>query len=118
MKLFRPSPRGILLCLISFFALIGLQPVWGQASNTQGSSVQTELLRFFEDAKRFQPYNLAFGSFTYEHTGIGGGFSRYLQDLLKTVVPQSKNWFLVDTGGLNNLDPKFKEVWGSQFSVE
>jgi hypothetical protein len=60
----------------------------------------------------------AFGNFTYEYSGMGSSFSRYLEDRLADAIEASPSIDLIVLNALENLDPAFKEVFKDVFKVE
>ena len=63
--------------------------------------------------------SVAFGSFTYEYSGIGGSFSRHLEEVLSDAITRTGgrvSFFVLNA--LSNLDPAFKEAFGGLFNLE
>ena len=62
---------------------------------------------------------VSFGSFTYEYSGIGGPFSRFLEEILSDAITRTNGKVsLFVLNALSNLDPEFKEGFAGLFNLE
>ncbi len=55
----------------------------------------------------------AYGTFTYEFTGLPTPFSRWLEDRLTEAAPKSSRVRILNRNAAAALDPAFKETYGS-----
>ena len=55
----------------------------------------------------------AYGTFTYEYTGLPTPFSRWLEDRLTEAAPKSSRVGILNRNAAAALDPAFKETYGS-----
>jgi len=55
----------------------------------------------------------AYGTFTYEFTGLPTPFSRWLEDRLTEAAPKSSRVRILNRNAASALDPAFKEIYGS-----
>jgi hypothetical protein len=96
----------LLMCtLIPLFAANPVQEKLDEALNKIGPN-------------HYQTVHAGFGNFTYEYTGMGSEFSRYIQDQLGTAIAHNFYFELFVHDALENLDAAFKEVYGELFSEE
>lgn len=54
----------------------------------------------------------AYGTFTYEFTGLPTPFSRWLEDRLSEAAPKSTRVRILNRNAASALDPAFKEIYG------
>ncbi|GAB4368500.1 MAG: hypothetical protein Kow009_05260 [Spirochaetales bacterium] len=66
----------------------------------------------------FKPVlTMAFGTFTYEYTGLGSAFSRYLEEKLITSLQGSQRIKLFARHAVENMDPEFRQVYRDFFKT-
>ncbi|MCX7787269.1 MAG: DUF4384 domain-containing protein [Spirochaetes bacterium] len=59
----------------------------------------------------------AFGTFTYEYTGLGSAFSRYLEEKLATSLQGSQRIKLFARHAVENMDPEFRNLYRDFFKA-
>ncbi len=59
----------------------------------------------------------AFGTFTYEYTGLGSAFSRYLEEKLATLLQGSPRIKLFARHAVENMDPEFRKLYRDFFKT-
>ncbi|HRZ91155.1 MAG TPA: DUF4384 domain-containing protein [Spirochaetia bacterium] len=57
----------------------------------------------------------AYGTFTYEYTGLPTPFSRWLEDRLSEAAPKSSRVRILNRNAAAAMDPAFKETYGAFF---
>jgi len=57
----------------------------------------------------------AFGNFTFEYTGLGSSYSRFLEDVLSQAIIKTKRIRLFARNVVANMDPSFKELYTDFF---
>jgi len=60
---------------------------------------------------------LAFGTFTYEYTGLGSAFSRYLEEKFTTILSGSPRVKLFARHAVENMDPEFRQMYRDFFKT-
>ncbi len=69
-------------------------------------------------AKHYQDsIQLAFGTFTYEYSGLATPFSRYLEDALSSLIASSDDFRLFNRNVASAMDPSFREQYKDFFET-
>ena len=91
-----------------------------QFSASAQDSVTALLQKAIDESARAAGGNLlvVLGNLTYEYSGIGSSFSRYLEERLGAAIVDSPYADLVALDALKNVDPEFAKVFGEVFRVE
>ncbi len=85
-----------------------------------GDKVSSDLIKALDEIgrKHYEVLRVGFGNFTYEYSPLGGSFSRFLEEELKTAINRSDYFELFVLDALENLDPAFKAVYGDLIGPE
>ncbi|MFQ3621887.1 MAG: DUF4384 domain-containing protein [Spirochaetales bacterium] len=59
----------------------------------------------------------AMGTFSFEYTGLGSSFSRYLEEKLVNIISGSQRMKLFARHALENMDPEFRKVYQDFFKT-
>ncbi len=59
----------------------------------------------------------AFGTFTYEYTGLATPFSRWIEDELLKAAPKTERVALFNRSAAAAMDPAFKDMYGDFFAT-
>ena len=101
---------GILLLTVCFpLASLSAQPPWEVQS--------VEALEGMAKNYYKPSLTLAFGTFTYEYTGLGSAFSRFLEEKFTTILSGSPRVKLFARHAVENMDPEFRQMYRDFFKT-
>jgi len=108
----RRSGKVVLLVLL--LLLTGIVPTIAQSKPVPLIAEKLDSIA----AHYFKPVIVvAFGTFTYEYTGLGSSYSRYIEDLLSQAVASSRKIKLFVRSVIENMDPDFRELYRDYFKT-
>ncbi len=99
-----------ILCLVLGVVLQGYAEAgWEQEA---GQVLDTMATRYYKPV-----ITIALGTFTYEYTGLGSAFSRYVEDGLIRCLATSTRIKLFARHAVENMDPEFREIYRDYFKT-
>lgn len=102
-----PKPKTFACILAAALAFVTIPCV------AQASSDLPKLLDSLASGYHLPSVLAAYGTFTYEFTGLPTPFSRWLEDRLSEAATKSSRLRILNRNAAMAMDPAFKEIYGS-----